>query len=178
MGGGQMNEIIIAILVVIGLTLFAYQASNIVALYFGAPFIRTPKRAIKDILDLVDIKSTDKFFELGSGWGEVLSYVNKKYKIQAYGVEVSIVHYFISALLNFTNRNVKIRLADFNEFSLEKADIVYCNLTSKLTKKLEKKFHNELKKGSHLISFKFPLPNTDHKFTYHAGKEKIFYYEF
>lgn len=169
---------IITFLVIAGLILIAWQASNLVALYFGIPFLRTPKSAIKDILELAEIKPGEKFFELGSGWGEILSHVSKKYRANAYGLEVSPIHLFVSSLLNYNNDLVKIRWADFSDFTLKRADIVYCNLSLKLLKKLEKKFEDEFSPGTRLISYRYYLPHREPKFTYQVGRVKIYFYQY
>ena len=173
-----MNGFIIFILVLAGLILIAWQVSNLVAMYFGAPFIRTPDKTIKDILELAEIKPGDKFFELGSGWGSILAHASNKYQAYAYGIEVSPFHYVVSSLRNYSNKLVKIRLADFNDFSLNRADVVYCKLSRGIMKKLEKKFKTELKKGARLITFGHILPNTEYKFSYQVGKDKVYYYQF
>lgn len=173
-----MSGLIYILLLLAGLILIAWQASNLVAMYFGVPFIRTHHKAIKDVLELANIKEGDKFFELGSMWGGTLAYVSKRYKAKAYGIEVSPIHYLVSQFINYNNNLVKIRLADFNDFTLHRADIIYCKLSKNKIKELEKKFLKELSPGARVITYKYPLPNTEHKFTYKSDKELVYYYEF
>lgn len=168
-------ETILLILVIIS---FLWIISAFVALYFGAPFIRTSNRVNKEILELADIKPGECFFDLGCGFGNTLAYVSKKYGAKAYGIEVSPLHYFISWLRNYANKLVVVRLADFNDFSFNRADIIYCKLSGKLIKKLEKKFKEELKKGARLISYQHQLNEFDYKFVYQIGKNKFYFYEF
>lgn len=166
------------ILVFAGLIIVAWQASNLVALYFGISYFRSPKNAIKDVLELAEIKSGERFFELGSGWGEILAYASKKYGVKAFGIEVSPLHYFVSLIINYSNELVKIRWADLRDFTFNKADIIYCNMTPRLLKKMEKKFLEELKPGTRLIIFSSQLTDIEPKFTYQAGKNKINFYQF
>ncbi len=173
-----MNGVFVTILVFAGLIALVWQTSNLVAYFLGIPFIRTPRYAIKDILELADIKSGERFFELGSGWGEILSYVSKKYNIKAYGIEASPVHYFFSAIAHYGNKKVKIRWADFSDFTLTKANVVYCSVTQKLLKKMENKFVNELTPGTRLLVNNGQLSGYEPKFTYQAGKNKINFYQF
>lgn len=173
-----MNGTVITFIVIVGLFLIAWQASNLVALYFGAPFNRNSIKSIREILDLANIQTGEKFFELGSAWGVVLAYVSKKYQTQAYGIEVSPIHYLVSSLINYTNKRVKIRLADFSDFGLNRADVVYCKLSKRMTAKMENKFQAELKPGTRVITCRYPLPNTEHKFVYQIGKDKVYFYKF
>lgn len=172
------NIFTIILVIIIVVILLIWQFSNLVALYFGAPYIRISRKAFKEVLELAEIKPHETFYDLDCSWGEIIYYVSKKYHIQCYGIEVSPLHYLVSSILNLNNKLVKIYLADFNDFNLDKADITFCHLTPKMLKKMEEKFLRELESGSRLITYRHALPKKEPQFIYQAGRDKIYFYQF
>lgn len=166
------------LLVLIVFFLIIWQLSNLLAYFLGSPFIRTPRKGLKEILDLAEFSANEQFYDLGSGFGQALRYVQKKYRVRCFGWEASPFHFLVSWLLLGRNEQIEIHFADFNEISFENVDVVYCRLSGRAFQNISKKFLKELKKGSRLICYKNSLPDMEPYFVYQVDRDKIYFYKF
>ena len=137
-----------------------------IAGYRGAPWIPTKKKDLDRLINLADIHEGDTIYELGSGDGRILFEIAKRYKVNAVGVEISLLPFIYSKikllLMNtiFAQKmkgKVKIMYKDMFQQNLKLADIVICFLLPKSINELEEKFTKELKKDAKVISYVFPL---------------------
>ncbi|MBU0612557.1 class I SAM-dependent methyltransferase [Patescibacteria group bacterium] len=137
-----------------------------VAGFRGAPWVPTKKKDLDRLIKLADIQEGDTIYELGSGDGRILFEIAKRYRVDAIGVEISLLPYLYSKtklwLMNtiFVQKmkgKVSIVYRDMFQQKLESADIVICFLLPKVIRELEKKFSKELKKNAKVVSYVFPL---------------------
>ena len=115
------------------------------------------------------------FYDLGSGTGDMLFYLSKKYNVNCVGIEISPILYLYSKIKSLFYDKVKICYGNFFKYDLSKTDVIYVFLEPKLYDKLKEKINNELKNDSKIIlacwPFKESTPiRTDKK------KSKIPYY--
>ena len=147
-----MLYIFLLILIVI-LGTFAYGGIS------GAPYVPMRKNDVSSFLDLADIKSGDKFIDIGCGDGRLLFTVARSGAI-ATGYEISLIPYAISKLkLLFLKEknNVTIHYANFWNKNLRDADIIYFFLTPKFYPKIAKKLKEELRPGTKVLSYIWPI---------------------
>ncbi|MGI6423551.1 MAG: class I SAM-dependent methyltransferase [Candidatus Dojkabacteria bacterium] len=153
------NGLALAILLLVALLFFAYTVSLL--LNFFTPFFTTPKKILKDILPLFKLKKDEKFTDLGSGDGRVVFAVYRKYKSFSTGYEISpmlLIYFKLKKLLLFPfNRKIEIKEENFLKTDLSKYDVIYCCLPMDLLEILEKKFEKELKAGSRVFTYGYPL---------------------
>jgi hypothetical protein len=128
-----------------------------------APFISTKGKVIIEIFSQIkfDENFKGKVYELGAGQAGFLRRFEEKYKnAELVGVEYSLIPYLISKFqLGLFGSKIIIQKKNFFKIDLSDADVIYCYLSSKTMKTLEKKFQKECKKGTVIISYQFIMPN-------------------
>jgi len=171
--------IILVAIAVVGLSL-------IVGLFVarGVPFISTPKKDFKAILEAANIKPGDVVYDLGCGRASFLVAASKKCGARGVGYEVSLWPYLWAKFnIWFHRADVKVYFRNFYKQDLSKADVVFCYLFPEVMTKLEPKFKDELKPGARLVSYAFPLSTVEPDKIFFARDDntelgKIFLYKF
>lgn len=131
--------------------------------FFGAPYDITRRNALENTIKLVNPQKNDFIAELGSGDGRVcIALAVKNPEAKIHGFEINPFLVLISRKkikkLNLQN-SIKIHWKNFWRVNLSKYNkIVFFQFRS-ITRKLEKKFDKELRKGSKIISHNWKLPN-------------------
>lgn len=124
----------------------------------GSPFIASPLRILRAMIDLADLKKTDRVYDLGCGDGRILIEASRKYGVRATGLEYSPFIFWLARLKKQLYRaDIRIVRADFYKFDFSDADVVFCYLLPEQMQKLEQKFRR-LKKGSRIVSHQFEIP--------------------
>nr|NGX50824.1 hypothetical protein [Chlamydiota bacterium] len=107
----------------------------------------TSSKVRNQLLALLPKLERGNVVELGSGWGNLIFPLAKKYKnCQIVGYENSPIPYLFSLLIN-PAPNLKIMRQNFFKCSLHNADLVVCYLFPKGMTQLKSKFERELKPG-------------------------------
>lgn len=125
----------------------------------GAPFVPSSREKVKKMINLANIKSGDKIFDLGAGDGRVIVEASKKGAI-ATGYEVSfplILSFTIRKILNKTKS--KMVYGNFWTKDYSDADVIFAYLLTRSMKRFEKEIYPKLKKGAKIISNAFDMPN-------------------
>lgn len=125
----------------------------------AAPWAPTRKGDEERFLRLAAIKPGQKFYDLGCGDGRMLIAAAKAGAV-ATGYEVSLLMYFITWLKIFFSpyrKNCKVLCRDFWRADLSQADIIYFFLMPNVYSKLKAKFKRELKPGTKIISYIWPI---------------------
>lgn len=132
---------------------------TVYAAIIGAPILNTSSRRIKQIIEAADIKNGDVVYELGSGMGNVSLAFSENPNVKAVGFELSPIFYFVSLSRKwlFKRKNVDFRLKNFYNINLGEADIIYFYLMPRSIEKIKAKLGKELKPGTKIISFGFPI---------------------
>lgn len=139
------------------ISLFIFSAAY--AGWQTAPWAPTTSGDIKRFLKLAKIKPGDKFYDLGCGDGRLLCSA-ARVGARAEGFEISLLPYLLSRLSILFQKDTgltKIKYKDFWRVNLNDADIVYFFLTEKIIPKLKAKFERELKNGTKVISYVWPI---------------------
>lgn len=169
-------SIILVVLLVLSLTIFIWQISNLISIIFGSPFVSANILVMKKAIEKADLKKGDLFFELGCGLGYSLI-ETQKYGVKAVGLEISPLFYLISRIKTFGFKNIQIKMKNIFTSDLSDADCIYCYLLPELLEKLVPKFKKELKFGTKIISIGFPIKGFKLWEKFLIDNQKVFIYK-
>ncbi len=126
----------------------------------AAPFFPSPKSIMRRAMQAADLKPGEVFYDLGAGTGASLVIADKEFGATATGCEINLLPYLIARLKIFFSRSHRATMKFESLFSqdISDADVVFCFLTERTMAKLEPKFLKELKKGTRIACYTFPLP--------------------
>ena len=169
--------VIIGVLIIIAIILLI-QFFNIVFRGF-APFISTNPKVISKIMENLDFSGNSKVYELGCGKAGFLRAIELEYpQAELIGVEYSFLPWLITKIqISLNKSKIKIKIKNLLKVNLADADLIYCYLNSRTMEKLQKKFKQECKKGTKIISYAFSIPNSEpNKIVKLKNNEKIYFY--
>ena len=151
-------------------TLFGLAALSL--LYYqvrtGVPPMPATFRERKDaskFLGELPLPSAAVVFELGCGWGSLLSHLSRRHPELLYvGFEISLIPFLFSKIRFWGKKNVEIKRADFLKSDFSEADVLICYLMRAPMKKLEHHIQSHcisIRKGRRLplITLAFWLKN-------------------
>ena len=124
-----------------------------------APWVPAWKKDLPRIFKLAQLKPGEVFYDLGCGNGKVVLYANKNFQAKAIGLEISLPMYLtckIRQIFNY-NRNLSFKLKNLYHQYLSNADVVYFFGMPDKVEKLRAKLEKELKPGSRVVSYVFPV---------------------
>ena len=141
--------------------IFTWIASLVFSSFMGAPYVPTNKRELDAILKNARLKKGQRFIELGCGDGRVVKYAVEKFGVIGTGVDINPLLILYSAFLS--RKTKKLRLVNENIYktNLFLYDVIYVFLMPEMLEKLTKKFLNECKRGTLIISHGFKIPGWD-----------------
>jgi len=144
--------------------------------FYGAMYTRIPKRKLKKIIELGNLKEGMTVYDLGAGFGRIMLEAAKS-GASVIGFEIDGVKCFWirrqikkGLVWNATIINGNLLNADFS-----KADLIYAYLSPPLMQKIGEKAKKELKRGARIISVEHPI--RDWQATYTDSTDKIFIYQ-
>ncbi len=151
--------VIILLVVAVYFIFFTAQFFNIIFKGY-APFIATDRETIKIIINELQVKERPVIYELGCGRARFLRIAEKKFfQASLIGVEDLITIYFINKIrLKVIGSRINLLKADFFKINLKDADLIYCYLNINTMQSLGRKFLQECKKGTQIVSRSFPIP--------------------
>lgn len=146
------------IFLIFALILLIFVVANTMGFLTGAPFAPTPKKNIKTLLKALKLTKKDLIIDLGSGDGRLLIEVSK-FKAGALGFEINPFLYLITKFRIRSLDNTEVRLADFWNQDLSSGTVIFAFILPEFMKGLEKKFIQELKPKTIVITYLASLPN-------------------
>lgn len=110
------------------------------------------------MLKVAKLKKGQKTYELGCGDARLTCFASKEYKAKAVGFEFSPLVFLLAKIRNFISRShADIKFQNFYKADFRNADAIFCYLLPSVMQKLSIKFKKELKKGTKIISYAFPI---------------------
>jgi len=150
-----MLNIIVLLLIVL---LFPFALASLSL----APWVPTRKKDLKRIREISDLKPNEIFFELGSGTGILSFYLSKHFPdSKIVGIELAYPLYLFCRIkkIFYKNKNLTFKLRNIYKTNLSNTDaIYYFSKGSNEIIKLKEKFEKELRPGTKIISYAFPIP--------------------
>ncbi len=134
-------------------------SSAIAILFTKVPFVPTPKRNVKIIIDQLALKPGQIFYDLGCGDGRFLIEAQNR-GAKAIGFEISLWAYLRAKINLLINKSqAKIFYKNFYQANLSNASGVFCFLMDTVMPKVEAKLKKELGIGAKIVCYGFPLPS-------------------
>ncbi len=131
-----------------------------IAAYSFAPWVPAWKKDLPRIFALADLKQGEKFYDLGCGDGKTVIYAAKNFSAQAIGVELALPLFLYCKVKQLFLQNKKLRFKYGNLFKqdLSDANVIYVFGTPRtLQDKFKQKLTKELRQGTRVISYTFPI---------------------
>ncbi|HUD44172.1 MAG TPA: 50S ribosomal protein L11 methyltransferase [Patescibacteria group bacterium] len=143
-----------------------------------SPWWTTNKKAARILCKMAKITNKDVVYDLGSGTGTVLMIAAQEFGATGVGVEIDPLRVYTSYfLIKFAGLEEKIKIykQSFFKKDITEATVIFFYLIPKTIKLLQEKFLRELKPGTRIISYRYPIDYlpliTEDK------KEKIYVYK-
>jgi hypothetical protein len=142
---------LLLLIVVGGFSITIYYA------IFYVPYVPTPKKIAKKMVEAANLKKGQKVFDLGAGDGRITIIADQK-GFKSTGFELSWLPYLL-AKFNIWSQGSKAKIyrKNFIKESLKEVDCVFCYLWPSVMRDLKNKFEEEMKKGSKIVSYCFPM---------------------
>ncbi len=124
-----------------------------------------------------------KIYELGCGWGGIASLLASRYPhCEVLAFEVSPIPWLYTAIVKRLSRlpNMTLFWKDFFQESLGDADLIVCYLYPGAMERLKRKFDQELKPGTVVISNSFAIPGWEPQEVLQVGdfyRTKVYVYK-
>lgn len=150
-------------------------ASFVIGGFFGVIWLPTKKKDYDRIAKIAALKPDCIFYDLGSGSGDLLFYLAKKYGARCVGIEVSPILYFYSKIRSLFYKKVKIKYGNFLKCDIFEADIIYAFLLPKMYKKLEEKIKKDAKEGAKIVLAAWPFNSKSYIDSSHEKGAVSFY---
>ena len=125
-----------------------------------APFVGSPRDVVEKMLEIVEPKSGEILYDMGSGDGRVLIMAAKKFGINCIGIELrdDLVSRTKEEIKRLNlERKIQITNDDFFKIDISDADVVFLYLTTLANEKLRPKLEKELKGGVRVISHDYEI---------------------
>ncbi len=143
--------------------IFTWIASLVFSSFMGAPYVPTKKGELDVVLKEARLKKGQRFIELGCGDGRVVKHAVEKYKVHGVGVDVNPILILYSAFLWRKTKNLQLVNQNIYKTNLFPYDVIYVFLMPEMLEKLKKKFLDECRRGTLIISHGFKIPGWDTK---------------
>ena len=125
----------------------------------GALYVSTTRKRIAACLEAVHLQKGDIWIDLGCGDGRVLRRAIQRYQVTAIGYELNLMAYVKAKIMSMGMSSIQIRFRNFFKVDLSKAKIISCYLFPDVMPDLARKLKTELRPGTYVVSFNFPLPS-------------------
>jgi predicted RNA methylase len=144
---------------------------------YGAPWVPTPYKTIRKMLEMAGVKPGDVVYDLGSGDGRVIIEAARSFGANAVGIEIDPLRFlWTKARIFFLGLSGKVNVLFGNFFKIDIGDatVVTIYLLQETNVKLIDKFIQELDPGTRIVSNTFTLPGL--KIINQDEKSKIYVY--
>jgi SAM-dependent methyltransferase len=122
-------------------------------------FVPTPQEAVEKMLELAEVKKSDKLYDLGCGDGRIVVTAAKKYGTRGVGVDIDprrVEESLDNVRKSGVEDLVNIVHGDIFEFDFSDADVVTLYLLPSLNVDLMPKLA-KLKPGTRIVSYEFDM---------------------
>jgi len=176
--------IILQYLFIIGIfSILGYIAFILISFRNVVPYVPSPRKIIRQMLEMADVKDNERIVDLGSGTGRIIIPAAKKFnKNLIFGIDKSLVLRLITKLRllfhPFINKRIQVLNQDFFNIDISSYDVIFCFLTPRALRQLTPKF-KLLRQGSRIISYMFPLEDCqefEETVSHISAKDSIYYY--
>lgn len=121
-------------------------------------------QVVNRMMEMAEVGPDDVVYDLGCGDGRMLIAAARRFHARAVGIEIDPLRYiWCQFLITILGQRKRIRIVFGNLFNqdISEADVVMCYLMPDALQKLEKKFKQELRSGTRVVSNRFAFPTLD-----------------
>lgn len=155
-----LATVLLFFLIFASILFFVISSAFLGFLLTKVPFVPTYKYDVKFFVTKLGIKSTDVFFDLGSGDGKVCFLVEQLSGAKTKGFELTWWTYLVSKLKVVSSKSeAQFICGDFFKANWQEANYIYAYLYPPLMARVEEKFLADCRPGSIAIIRDFPFPN-------------------
>lgn len=151
--------------IIFGLLIIVILIGVIVLLVYsmisGGPYAPVGYQRMKNMLDLVNIKKSDKAVDIGAGDGRIVIELAKR-GAQAYGYEINPLLVWIARRKikkAGLQKNAFMYTADIWKKNYSDFDVITIYMAPHIMERLQKKLKKELKKGGRIVMNHYSFPN-------------------
>jgi hypothetical protein len=147
------------VLIAIALLSIVALATMLGSLWVWVPYVPTPRKVVRRMVELANLKGNETIYDLGCGDARILIEAKKRYPgIRAIGFELPLGIFLLAKLRVWLARvDVNVHMRDYLKADLRDADVLFLYLVPEVLPALERKLQSELKAGTKIISHGFPL---------------------
>jgi len=154
--------IVLILCFVLSILILVYALSLIIGLIWakGVPFVSLSKKQLRAIDKNIKLKPGDRVVDLGCGDARVLRMFEKQGVKDLTGYEINFWAYLSAKIKNkLLKSKSKVYFKNFKKADLSEYNVVFCYLLDYYLNSLKEKFDKELKPGTKIISYGFPIKN-------------------
>jgi hypothetical protein len=162
-----MNEItslieycVRVIQVTLGLFLFSVVSIYLSGMW-GAPWIVTPPKIIRRMLELGNLKTGQRIADLGAGDGRILITAAIEFNANGFGVEIDPIRTLLARLFIWKrgiSKKVKVHWQSIFDTNLHGINLVTMYLTRDTNRLLRPFLEERCDLGTRIVSYEFPIP--------------------
>jgi precorrin-6B methylase 2 len=126
-----------------------------------ATYEPTPPAVVRRMLQMAEVKPDEVLYDLGSGDGRIVIAAAEEHRAKALGFEIDrdLVHLSQKAIRSKRlGGRAWVQPQDLMTADFSKPDVITCYLTPEGLAKVTPKLEAEMKPGSRLVAYKFPIP--------------------
>jgi SAM-dependent methyltransferase len=124
------------------------------------PYVPTTEQAVKEMLKLADVKSSDTVYDLGCGDGRIVIAAAKEYGAHGVGIDINperIQEAEANAKKAGVEKLVRFEQYDLFDADIHEATVVTLFLLNSVNLKLRPKLLKDLKPGTRVVSNTFHM---------------------
>jgi precorrin-6B methylase 2 len=124
----------------------------------------TPYEVVRKMLEMAEVRQGELLYDLGSGDGRIVITAAEDFQVKSLGFEIDrdLVHMSQKAIRSKRlGRLARVEAQDLMEADFSRPDVITCYLTPEGLEKVTPKLEAEMKPGSRLVAYKFPIPGWD-----------------
>ena len=121
----------------------------------------TPHAVVRRMLEMAEVKQGELLYDLGSGDGRIVIAAAGEFNVKSLGFEIdrNLVHMSQKAIRSKRlGRLARVEAKDLMTADFSQPDVITCYLTPEGLEKVTPKLEAEMKSGSRLVAYKFPIP--------------------
>jgi SAM-dependent methyltransferase len=124
----------------------------------GAGWQPAPRKAIESAFRLARLNKKDVLYDLGAGDGRVIIAAAKA-GAKAVGIEIDPIRWLICKLRSASTKNARAIFGNIYNIPLNDATVVFIYLRNWSIERLKDKFMTELRKGTRIVTYHWPIEN-------------------
>ena len=156
----MLNGITLGIIIVIVIFVFLFIISLLTNLLL-APVIRTPKKVIQEILQIMNLSKEDTFVDFGCGDGRLVLSAYEQAKCKCIGYDISPIMLMLAKTARVIryplSKDIIFDAQDIFQADISKVTKIYCFLDEKSMNILNEKLSNFVKGGGEVYSYMYDI---------------------